>query len=143
MRSRIGFYALSFSWGLPMTIVGCLAALVLMAVGFRPKRYGCCALFEVGHGWGGVSLGVVIITARNMSEKTRAHEHGHALQNCVFGVLMPVLVCVPSAVRYWFRSVTRRTDPPYDGIWFEGQATQWGTEFMENAKAQREKAVGK
>lgn len=60
-----------------------------------------------------------------------AHEAGHGLQNIVWGFLFPFVVCIPSAIRYWYRELKyhRKHIKPkteYDDIWFEGQATRWG-----------------
>ena len=48
---------------------------------------------------------------------------------------MPFVVCIPSAVRYWYREFKyhrKKLTPPtkYDDIWFEGQATKWGSEYI-------------
>ena len=44
---------------------------------------------------------------------------------------MPFVICIPSAARYWYREYLwhfnkekYRKLPPYDSIWFEGQATK-------------------
>ena len=129
------FYLLSFTWGLPMALIGCVVAAVLFLAGYRPKRWGHCWYFEVGKGWGGVELGVFFITNERPSKRIRNHEFGHALQNCVYGWLMPFLVCIPSAVRYWWREYQKRVKKAdnlheYDSIWFEGQATRWGTKYI-------------
>ena len=133
------FYLLSFTWGLPMTLVGCVVATALRVSGHRPKRWGLCWYFEVGENWGGLELGVFFLVNRRSSRHTRCHELGHALQNCVFGPLMPLIVSIPSAVRYHYRlflirgvGVTRL--PSYDAIWFEGQATRWGEKIIKTFK---------
>lgn len=97
------FYLLSFTWGLPMTLIGLLVALVLVITGHKPKKYGYCLHFEVGEHWGGLELGVVFLTDKTPSTHTKNHEHGHGLQNCFFGPLMPFIVSIPSAYRYWLR----------------------------------------
>lgn len=97
------FYLLSFTWGLPMTLIGCIVALVFVITGHKPKKYGYCFYFEVGNNWGGLELGIVFLTDKTPSEHTKMHEHGHGLQNCYFGFLMPFVVCIPSAYRYWLR----------------------------------------
>lgn len=130
------FYLLTFTWGLPMAIVGGLSALVLTALGYKSHgQYGYCWVFEVGRNWGGLSLGPVIITSEPHNNKTMKHEHGHAIQNCWFGPLFPFIVAIPSATRYWWRKLLikrGRTDlPDYDSIWFEGDATRIGTEFID------------
>lgn len=130
------FYILSFTWGLPMTLVGYLAALIVLMVGGKPKgKYGYCNVFQIGNNWGGASLGLVIITDKDMDSKLLKHEHGHAIQNCWFGPLFPFIVGIPSMLRYQWMDISTRmgaTDlPSYDSVWFEGQATRVGTEFIE------------
>lgn len=132
MRKTI-FYALSIVWGLPMILVGACAALVLTIFGHHPKRYGLCWHFKVGEAWGGISLGLVIITDNSPSISTCNHEHGHALQNCLWGPLFLFVIALPSVVRYWVREfqLSRgKALKPYDSIWFEGQASRWGSMFI-------------
>ena len=138
IRNKFLFYFLSFTWGLPMTLVGCLAAAVLLLIGYKPKKWGYCYYFEVGDDWGGVELGFIFIANKNPSEHIKSHELGHGLQNCMFGFLMPFIVCIPSATRYWYREYLVRSGkktyselPDYSSIWFEGQADKFGCKFME------------
>ena len=120
-----------------MTLIGGSAAFVLTLLGYKPNgKYGYCWVFEFGDHWGGASIGPVIITDKTPSVHTMKHEHGHAIQNCWFGPLMPFIVCIPSAIRYWYRELKylrKGKTPPtqYDDIWFEGQATRIGTEFID------------
>ena len=126
------FYTLNLTWGLPMTLIGAIVALCLLAVGKHPERYGDCWCFTVGKGWGGVSLGMVMIVAQGASTHTKNHEHGHAIQNALYGVFTPFIVAIPSATRYWYRKGKDPDSlPPYDSAWFEGQATAWGTKYYE------------
>jgi hypothetical protein len=127
------FYTLSFTWGIIMTAIGLIVGLVLKMFGFKAKKHGWCYYFEVGNNWGGVNLGVVFLTSKNPSEHTRNHEHGHALQNCLWGPLMPVVISLPSAARYWLRHFQQKRGEqlePYDSVWYEGQASSWGTELI-------------
>ena len=135
MKNKVLYYILSFTWGLPMTLIGLLCACVLICSGHRAITYGGCLHFSVGENWGGVSLGIVIITDDITPLHTMKHEFGHSLQNCYYGFLMPFIVCIPSAIRYWYREIRyHRRDivPPtaYDDAWFEGQATQWGYKYI-------------
>ena len=136
-RNETLFYILSFTWGLPMTFIGCAVAIVLLALGYRPRRWGYCYFFEVGEYWGGVNLGPIFIANKNSTEHTRNHELGHAIENCVFGPMMPFLVSIPSAIRYWYREWLVRSEqkkyselPPYDSVWYEGWATLLGTRLI-------------
>ena len=135
---RWQFYLLSFTWGLPLTLIGCLVALVLVVAGYKPGRFGWCLVFEIGEVWGGLELGVVFLKCRESGYHLMCHEHGHAFQNTLFGVFMPFIVSIPSAVRYWYREYLHRVKcvkysemPDYDSVWFEGQATRIGKAFME------------
>ncbi len=130
------FNFLSFTWGLPMTLIGNIVAIVLIAMGHKQYgTYGYCKVFKICNNWGGLSLGNVILTSNPESDRTMKHEHGHALQNCWFGPLMPFIVVIPSAARYWWMTYQIKKGntniPDYDSIWFEGQATRVGTEFIE------------
>lgn len=99
----IVFYALSFTWGIIMSVIGCLAFLVLMCFGCKPKKFHDRLYIEVGSGWGGVSLGPWFIMSRGCGLYTKQHESGHGFQNALLGPLMPFVVCLPSATRYWIR----------------------------------------
>ncbi len=119
-----------------MTLIGCIVALGLLLTGHKAKQWGYCWYFEVGENWGGVELGVFFVTNKNPSTHIKNHEFGHSIQNCYYGFLMPFLVCIPSAIRYWYREIVQRmnpnkTLPPYDSIWFEGQATRLGKSLSE------------
>ena len=138
-NNKLLFYVLSFTWGLPMTLIGILVALIMLLLFRKPELCGYCIRFRIGNGWGGVSLGLTIITDNQSESEITYHEHGHAIQNALYGFIMPFILCIPSAVRYWYREYLVRVKGeryssliPYDDIWFEGQATRFGTEFMEN-----------
>lgn len=129
------YYILSFTWGLPLTLVGLLVGLVLIVLGYKPKRFGWTFYFEIGKNWGGVELGLIFICSEGSSSRIKAHEFGHSIQNCFFGPFMLFVVSIPSAIRYWYREYQYRRGirnlPPYDSIWFEGQATQLGEWYSE------------
>ena len=126
------FYFLTFTWGLPMTIIGLLAALVINRNPIR--KYGYCWVYQLGSGWGGISLGPIIITSTPFVDDLMDHEHGHAIQNCWYGPLFPFIVGLPSVIRYWWReylwSKGRRDLPDYYSIWFENQASKAGAKLI-------------
>ncbi len=132
--SRAWFYILSLSWGFPMTLIGALAALLLFITGHRAKRWDFCFYFEVGENWGGLSLGMFFFIEKGGNDRIKKHEHGHGVQNCYFGFLMPFAVFIPSVLRYWYRNLRydKRGIMPktaYDAVWFERSATRIGTEL--------------
>lgn len=133
----IGFYILSFTWGLPMSLLGSIIAFCLLVTGHKPKLFHYFVYFEVGCGWGGFECGCFFFVNKNATLHLKQHEAGHGLQNIMFGVFMPFIVTIPSAIRYWYREVVYKinrkkyfTLPEYDSIWFEGQATKLGKKYF-------------
>lgn len=87
-------------------------------------------MFNIGENWGGVTLGIVIVTENTKNAALLNHEFGHALQNCKYGLLMPFIVAIPSAIRYQHRKWRTKhglvnTKGYYD-IWFEREANYLG-----------------
>ena len=134
------FYLRSFTWGLPVNLGGAVVAAGLLATGHKPERFGKCINFTVGKNWGGGSMGIFMITCRNAPRRLKEHEHGHSIQNCFYGPLMP-LVNLQSTSRYLYRAgvqklLPKKILPPYDSVWFEGEATELGHAFMANRKTE-------
>ena len=135
----IGFWIAAFTWGLPMTLVGCLVAVALMVTGHKPHRFHYLIYFEIGENWGGFECGCFFVTNKNPTFSIRRHESGHGLQNIMLGVFMPFLVSIPSCIRYWYREILVRSGkkryhdlPDYDSIWFEGWATRLGDKYFKD-----------
>ena len=130
--TRKNLYVASLTWGLPMTLIGFLTAIFLLATGHRPYRRSGCWYFEVGKSnWGGLNLGLVIICQPNAPDYLKNHELGHAIQNCRFGPIMPFFV-LASAIRYHYLNYLEKEGlpvVPYDSWWFEGQATSLGDKY--------------
>ena len=133
---RILFYIISFTWGGIMTTIGLVVLLVTLPFGKFGIYHG--RIYKrIGKNWGGVELGCFFLCDNSADEYILAHESGHGLQNCLWGPLMPFVICIPSAIRYWYREYLwcfNRTKyallPDYDAIWFEGQATKWGKKYV-------------
>jgi hypothetical protein len=121
------YYTLNWTWGIIMNIIGAIAALVMLCTGHKPHRHAGSIYFEHGKGWGGVDLGCFFICSEGSSESLKNHEYGHSLQNAIWGPLFPFVIAIPSAVRYWLINLKVIKVKNYDDIWFEGQATEWGT----------------
>ena len=133
---RILFYIISFTWGGIMTAIGLVVLLVTLPFG-KFEIYHGRIYKRIGKNWGGVELGCFFLCDNSADEYILAHESGHGLQNCLWGPLMPFVVCIPSAIRYWYREFIWRFNkekfnklPEYDAIWFEGQATKWGKKYV-------------
>ena len=127
------FYALSFTWGLPLTLAGGMVLLILRLCGIQSFPFGWCRAVKLGRRWGGVNIGLLLVSDRTSGSHVLLHEHGHALQNACLGPLMPFLVCLPSSLRFHWRNIcTKLGHPPksiYDSVWFERQATQLGQKY--------------
>ena len=137
---RILFYIISFTWGGIMTTIGLIVLLVTLPFGKFGIYHG--RIYKrIGKNWGGVELGCFFLCDNSADEYILAHESGHGLQNCLWGPLMPFVICIPSAIRYWYREYLWRFNrtkyallPDYDAIWFEGQATKWGKKYVTTDK---------
>ena len=132
------FYLRSFTWGLPVNIGGMIVAAGMLLTGHKPQRYGNCINFTVGKNWGGGSMGIFMLTCQNATDRLKAHEHGHSIQNCFYGPLMP-LINLLSSTRFLCRKgleriAPNRKLPPYDSAWFEGEATRLGNAYMRKRK---------
>lgn len=131
------YYILNLTWGLPLTAVGALAAFGCLLIGRRPKRHGGCWYFNIGSDWGGLNLGLFFFTDQWDSRTVKNHEYGHSLQNALWGPLMIFVIAIPSVIRYWIHRIRthyHKPNPPYDAIWFEGQATHWGNQTISQWK---------
>ena len=133
---RILFYIISLTWGGIMTVIGLVVLLVTLPFGKFGIYHG--RIYKrIGKNWGGVELGCFFLCDNSADEYILAHESGHGLQNCLWGPLMPFVICIPSAIRYWYREFIWHFNrekfnklPEYDAIWFEGQATKWGKKYV-------------
>ena len=131
---RVLYWIGELTWGLLMNIIGLITALFMLIIGKTPYRVGHTFMFYFGKGWGGLTLGAVIIVSEDCSSSTISHEYGHTIQNLIFGPF-ELFIGIASAARYWYREIKRKRDPacylpPYDSIWFEGQATRLGKKYL-------------
>lgn len=137
-QHKILFFFLQWTWGILMNILGLLIISVLVCCGKKIEKHNLSYYIKIGNNWGGVSFGMFFLTEKAPSEHTKDHETGHALQNCLWGVLFPFVIALPSVVRYWYRKYLKwkhRKDSnfilkPYDSIWFENQASLWGSQYF-------------
>lgn len=131
------FYLLSFTWGLPWTLIG-LAVFGISWVYFHEEMKirlidGRIAVTFTDKRFGGVSLGIVYFVDSSDSFRLHTHELGHTIQSMYWGPLFIFVIAIPSFARYHYRRWVRQNDiakfrtfPPYDSVWFEGQATELG-----------------
>ena len=117
--------------GRPLSLIGDVVYLVLSILGYKQKMfYDICPYFEIGKDWGGLSLGWFFICCSNASEKTKCHEIGHIIQNAIIGGWQMILLSLASVARYWYYTICNIDVYTYDAWWFEGQATEIGTKYV-------------
>lgn len=135
LKHRWLYYLMACTWGVIMTILGCIITIILAIVKiFIPKkvifeRYYWIYSITVGpEWWGGCEMGLMFLRDHNSSVNyINPHEFGHTFQNCLLGPLFPFVVAIPSAIRYWLREIfPKKKWAPYDSAWFEDAATQCG-----------------
>lgn len=121
----VGFWLASCTWGIVMTLIGAVGAFVFAIKGNRARRVGYSLYFVSGNGWGAVALGPFIFMSEGSarSEATRIHEAGHGVQNCLWGVLFPFVIGLPSLISCAVNPAK------HSSRWFEMQATKLGERF--------------
>ena len=120
--------------GWMLSLIGDIVYRILCLLGHQQKMfYDICPYFEIGKGWGGISLGWFFICYEDSSESLKCHEVGHTLQNANIGGWKMLALSLVSVARYWYRELFGATTPYYSW-WFEGQATELGTKYVEIRK---------
>lgn len=144
--SYIVFYLIQFTWGIIHNLIGLVLAVWMLVTGHKPYRCGPYIYFIEPNLPGCIDGGIVFVTSTT-NATTNLHEMGHGLQNLIWGPLMLFVIVIPSATRFWYREwywknkypITGKALPDYDAIWFEGQATRWGTKMWSNHWLNRKK----
>ena len=102
-------------------------------------RSGFSYIVEVGGNWGGLELGAVALCGNYYPsawyEEVRLHEAGHGIQNLWWGPLMLFVICIPSAIRYWYQTIAMKKGKVfpsdwYERAWFESQADRLGAKIV-------------
>lgn len=116
--SYIVYWFLQCTWGIIMTTIGAVAALGALLTKHNPYCIGPNICFVVGQNWGGLSLGPFIFCCEEAQKSTQYHECGHSFQNIILGPLFPFLIGIPSAVRYWLRTMSTRLKKSLFNLFF-------------------------
>lgn len=129
------YYLLIFTWALPFTIFTLLISLILICAARKPIQTPIGWKFEIGKNWGGCNLGIMFIRDTTSGNYIDYHEMGHSFQLCLFGIFYLFVVCMPSAIRYWYfnskisrKGISGKTN--YNDIWFEKSATEIGNKLL-------------
>lgn len=122
-----------------LSSIGNIVYGILCLLGHQQKMfYDICPYFEIGQNWGGLSLGWFFICTKGSSENLKCHEVGHTLQNANIGGWRMLALSLGSVARYWCREIFG-AKTPYDAWWFEGQATELGTKYVQIRKNELQK----
>lgn len=124
------YYVLQWTWGIILNIIGACVFVYALIAKWPISKYRNAILMEAPKSFGGLNLGMFLMVGKG-NRSSVAHEYGHSLQNLTWGLLMPFVIAIPSAIRYWHRRIKyldKGLTPPttYDSVWFEGQATSLG-----------------
>lgn len=103
------FWVLQLTWGIGLTLVGGIIAVILMIFGVKPHILKGCIYFEIGKDWDGIGLGAIFISAKGSSEEHKRYLVGHCLLNAIFGVFTILLVTIP-----YLMSLSLRKFKTYD-----------------------------
>ena len=141
VKHRWLYYLLACTWGIIMTFVGvfvtiCLGIARIFSKKIKFEKYLWIYDVKVGPDyWGGFETGLMFVRdQKSWDAYINPHEFGHTFQSCLLGPLMPFIVSLPSAARYWYQTIREakgKDNKEYDAIWFEDSATQCG-EYVAN-----------
>ena len=133
IRHKFLYFILSITWGFIMTFLGWIISLVLLAAKFFSnkisfEKFGWIYCCKVGPDyWGGFEMGLMFVRDQKSTVQLSCHEWAHTTQNCLFGPLFPFIVAIPSACRWWARTIfPKKNWPAYAAAWFEDAADQCG-----------------
>ncbi len=104
---RVAASAVQATWGLPQTLIGACACLVLAVGGCPRERYRTALVTH----WGldrGLSLGPFVFVPGQSGHRLVVHEYGHTLQSLMLGPLYLPLVVLPSVVWAGLPALDRR-----------------------------------
>ncbi len=134
------YWVWELTWGGLTTIPGLVVtAFCIIFLKGKPHKNGFSYIVEVGGNWGGLELGAVALCGRYYPgawyEEVRLHEGGHGIQNLWWGPLMLFVICIPSAIRYWYQVIAIKRGKVfpidwYERAWFEAQADRLGAKII-------------
>lgn len=125
---------LNLTWGILGTLAGVIEMLVVLLLPKKKSfgRFNGFPYVMFGSNWGGLEGVLWFFVADDMGDEwtfhTKEHETGHSFQNAIYGPFAIFLIFIPSFIRYWIRMATHSSSE-YDSVWFEGSATDLGTEY--------------
>ena len=124
------FYILQWTWGIIMNIIGSFIFLYALIAKWEIKKYRNAIALYCPKRFGAINFGMFLVIGKG-NEKSLPHEYGHGIQNLIWGPLMPFVISIPSAIRFWYRKIKytnkgKKCPTSYYSIWFEAQANEFG-----------------
>lgn len=132
------FYAVQWTWGLPVNIAGGIAYFICTKLlGYNHQKFGYANIVYMPWKQGGLSMGMFIFIRDEKSKKewlynTRIHEYGHTWQCLLLGPLYYLAVALPSVI--WcncFAKYREKNNVSYYKLYCESWANNWGEKFSQ------------
>ncbi|MFA6866380.1 MAG: hypothetical protein WCR54_02565 [Clostridia bacterium] len=95
------YYLIQFTWALPQNLLGAILTFTKYKNSHREKFFNSLISYHQ-EDWGGVSLGMFIITNSTRGEAwtndTKVHEFGHSIQSLILGPFYLLVIGLPSTI---------------------------------------------
>lgn len=133
--TKVIFYFIQWTWGLPVNLLGGILFLIFKLRGCEHERFYESFIVHVPWNQGGLSLGQFVFMKANHENKdwtynTRIHEYGHTWQCLLLGPLYYPIIGIPSAVwNQFFRNYRKKNNVSYYVFYPEKWANVWGEKF--------------
>lgn len=131
MFDKWPFHSVAFSWGLPITLFGCILALLPLLCGYKPKTFGYCIAFDGLPINGSYGVGIFIFAGKNTSIYDKRFAFGQCIQQAIFGIFFISVIAIPKLFRYLttkaMKTIPYTRTAMFDNIWYDGQAYQLGS----------------
>lgn len=127
------YWLIHITWGFPTFLYGSLITLYMLLTMHKPHIFGFGVYFVSKKLYNcGFEAGPFFVISKDCENSLplKQHEHGHGLQTLWWGPLTLFVITIPSMIRFNYRRIKHKTYPPYDSIWFEGQATKLGKKYF-------------
>ncbi len=140
------FYAVQWTWCLPVNIVGLIAYLICTKIkGYKTQKFGYANIVYMPWNQGGLSMGLFIFMREDHPDKewtynTRIHEYGHTWQCLLLGPLYYPVVAIPSMI--WcncFKKYREKNNVSYYKLYCESWANSWGEKFSQMKRVEKNK----
>ncbi len=140
----IFFYAVQWTWGLSVNLVGGIAYFICAKILKYPhQKFGYSNIVYMPWNQGGLSMGTFIFIRDEKERKEwlyncRIHEYGHTWQCLLLGPLYYPVVAIPSSI--WcncFAKYREKNNVSYYKLYCESWANAWGEKFSQMKRIEK------